>query len=140
MKKKTRSAKNYSVKCWLKKLEATTYDKDDILDEWNYTLFKYKMKEEVVQSEQKADCSFNPSPSCMWFKKVSYRRDISKKIMNVSKPLLMTFSRRMMALNLSISLPESAATHDSCKVHGDIDRNKNDIVAKLMVVICISYL
>ncbi|KAL1538109.1 putative disease resistance protein RGA3 [Salvia divinorum] len=142
-----RGAKDHSVKCWLKKLEATAYDMDDILDEWNYTLFKHKMKEEAsVESEfkQKAGCSFIPSPSCLRFKKVSDRRDISKKIERVKATLDDIFKEKD-TFKFVISLPETAATHDSWKVqstssielenvHGlDIDRNKNNIVASLMI-------
>ncbi|KAG6405569.1 hypothetical protein SASPL_133160 [Salvia splendens] len=41
--------KDQSVKSWLKKIENTAYEMDDILDEWDYYLFKHKMKASVEQ-------------------------------------------------------------------------------------------
>ncbi|XP_057791379.1 putative disease resistance protein RGA4 [Salvia miltiorrhiza] len=39
-----RGVSEQSVRNWLKKLEVTAYEMDDILDEWNYTLLKHKME------------------------------------------------------------------------------------------------
>ncbi|KAG6398005.1 hypothetical protein SASPL_139455 [Salvia splendens] len=39
-----RGVNDLSVKSWLKKLENTAYEMDDILDEWNYSLLKHNIE------------------------------------------------------------------------------------------------
>ncbi|KAL1538198.1 disease resistance protein RGA2-like [Salvia divinorum] len=89
-----RGVKESGVKGWLKKLENTAYEMDDILDEWNYELLK-RETEASAKSKQKIGCSFIPSP-CLCFKKVSIgvRRDTGKKIENVKAKLDQIFQEK----------------------------------------------
>ncbi|KAL1538517.1 putative disease resistance protein RGA4 [Salvia divinorum] len=135
-----RGVNDRNIKRWLKKLEATAYEMDDILDEWNYSLLKHKME----ALKKKVCCSFIPS-SCLCFKKVSVRRETAKKIENV-KVKVDQILKEKDEFNFIISLPANInltptpwreqSTHliDLKKVHGmDIYRKKNDIVSKLML-------
>ncbi|XP_047978033.1 disease resistance protein RGA2-like [Salvia hispanica] len=148
-----RGVNDHSIKSWLKKLENTAYEMDDILDEWNYSLLKYKMgasDEPEPQPEQKTGCSFIPSPS-LYFKKLSDRHSTANKIDNVKAKLAQilkemdNFKFVMMhngglANSEPATNPESKpwreqSTHviDLTKVYGlDIHSKENDIVSKLM--------
>ncbi|XP_057772162.1 putative disease resistance protein RGA3 [Salvia miltiorrhiza] len=135
-----RGVKESSVKNWLKKFEDTTYEMDDILDEWNYALLEHKIAE-AASPKQKVSCSFVPS-SCLSFNKVSFRRHTSKKIHNV-KAKLDQILKEKDDFNFVMHLPsidhmpksgrvQSTSSIDLKKVCGvDIEKNKNDIVRKL---------
>ncbi|KAG6395733.1 hypothetical protein SASPL_141857 [Salvia splendens] len=139
-----RGVKDKSVKKWLKKLEATAYEMEDILDEWNYILLKDKAEGSAEpEPEQKIGCSFIRS-SCLCFKKVSVRRDIAKKIENVKALLEQIYKERkefdfVMAPPTTDPVPtpwrvQSTPFVDLTKVHGvDIHNKKEDIVSKLML-------
>ncbi|KAL1546722.1 putative disease resistance protein RGA1 [Salvia divinorum] len=134
-----RGAKEKNVKRWLKKLENTAYEMDDILDEWNYSLLKHKM-EASVEPEQKVGCSFIPPP-CLWFKKVSVRRDIAKKIENVKAKLdLILKDKDGFKFETNSQPPtdpvreQSISSIDLKKVHGmDVKIKQNVIVSKLIL-------
>ncbi|KAL1538212.1 putative disease resistance protein RGA1 [Salvia divinorum] len=129
------------VKSWLKKLEATAYEMDDILDEWNYSLLRDEM-EVSAEPEQKIGCSFIPSP-CLCFKKVSVRRDTAMKIENVKAKLAQILKEKddfkfqtnsQPAIGTVTVREQSTSLIDLKKVHGsDIQRKKNDIVSKLLL-------
>ncbi|XP_047978635.1 putative disease resistance protein RGA1 [Salvia hispanica] len=133
------------VKIWLKQLENTTYEMDDILDEWNYSLLKHKLEDFAEpKPEQKIGCSFIPS-SCLGFKEIPFRRDIAKKIENVNAMLdqiLIEKDGFKFAISLPVTHPlpvpesqreQSTSSIDLKKVLGlDIVSKKNDIVRKLM--------
>ncbi|KAG6397991.1 hypothetical protein SASPL_139441 [Salvia splendens] len=135
-----RGVNDESVKSWLKKLEATTYEMDDILDEWNYSLLKHKL-EDFAEPEpvQKRGCSFIPS-SCLCFKDISFRRDIAKKIEHVNATLDQILKEKD-DFNFVISLPAPESQQepttsliDLKKVYGsDIYKKRDDIVKNMMV-------
>ncbi|XP_047964216.1 disease resistance protein RGA2-like [Salvia hispanica] len=139
-----RGVSEQSVKSWLKKLEATAYEMDDLLDEWNYTLLKHKMEASAEPEPKKmVCCSFIPS-SCLSFKKVTIRRDIAKKIENL-KATLDQILKEKDDFGFVVSLPatdhvsnhwkiQSTSSVELEKIVGvDIERNKNEIVSKLML-------
>ncbi|KAG8380077.1 hypothetical protein BUALT_Bualt07G0156100 [Buddleja alternifolia] len=74
-----RGYKEKIVQHWLNKLEETSYDIADVLDEWNYEKLKLQIEgpDNVVVPKPKV-CPF--IPSCLCFEKVTFRRDIAKKI------------------------------------------------------------
>ncbi|KAG6397998.1 hypothetical protein SASPL_139448 [Salvia splendens] len=136
------------VKSWLKELENTTYEMDDILDEWNYSLLKHKLEdfaEPEPEPVQKRGCSFIPS-SCLCFKDISFRRDIAKKIEHVNATLDQIYKERN-EFNFVISppatdpvpVPESqqeptTSLIDLKNVYGlDIYKKRDDIVKNMMV-------
>ncbi|KAG6395707.1 hypothetical protein SASPL_141831 [Salvia splendens] len=134
-----RGVNEESVKSWLKKLEATAYEMEDILDEWNY----YSLLKDKMEPKQKIGCSFFRS-SCLCFKKVSVRRDIAKKTENVKAMLEQIYEERkefdfVMAPPTTDPVPtpwrvQSTPFVDLTKVHGvDIHHKKEDIVRKLML-------
>lgn len=71
-----RRFKEDSVRDWLKRLEATSYEMDDVLDEWNFALLKHEMEQPSSKSKVR---SFIQS-SCLCFTKVTARHDTAKKI------------------------------------------------------------
>ncbi|XP_042021070.1 putative disease resistance protein RGA1 [Salvia splendens] len=136
------------VKSWLKELEATSYEMDDILDEWNYSLLKHKMEdfaEPEPEPVQKRGCSFIPS-SCLCFNDISFRRDIAKKIEHVKARLEQIYKDRN-DFNFVISLPttdpvpvpeshreQSTSSIDFNNVCGsDIYKKRDDIMKNMMV-------
>ncbi|XP_047979505.1 disease resistance protein RGA2-like [Salvia hispanica] len=139
-----RGVKDQSVKSWLKKLKATAYEMEDILDEWNYSLLKDKMEASAEpEPEQKIGCSFIRC-SCLCFKKVSVRHDIAKKIENVKAMLEQIYKERN-DFNFVISLPttdpvplpesqreQSTSSIDFNDIHGSgIFKKRDDIVKNM---------
>ncbi|KAL1538233.1 putative disease resistance protein RGA1 [Salvia divinorum] len=134
-----RAVKDPLVKSWLKELEATAYEMEDILDEWKYSLLKHEM-EASVEPKPKIGCAFIPFP-CSCFKKVSDRHDTAKKIENVKTKLAQILKEKDELKFESNSQPgtdfvkpQSISMIDSRKVYGsDIKMKKNEIVSKLML-------
>ncbi|KAL1538243.1 disease resistance protein RGA2-like [Salvia divinorum] len=143
-----RGVNDQSVKSWLKKLEVTAYEMDDILDEWNYTLLKHKTEDSKVEAsaERKVCCSFIPS-SCLCFKKVTTRRDTAKKIENLNATLDQILKEKD-NFGFVVSLPASDHMSSHWRIQStssielenivgvDIERIKNEIVNKLMLKGC----
>ncbi|KAL8490688.1 hypothetical protein ACS0TY_022621 [Phlomoides rotata] len=80
-----------SINTWLWKLRQTSYEMEDILDEWKYALLKLhngerSPEDDAAPPKQKV-CSFIPSSSCLCFNKVVARHEIAKKILNVKAQL-----------------------------------------------------
>ncbi|KAL8512775.1 hypothetical protein ACS0TY_019058 [Phlomoides rotata] len=135
-----------NINYWLSRLEQTSYEMEDVLDEWDYALLELQMEEHqsdddaVAPIKQKV-CCFVPSSWCLCFKKVVVRHNIAKKIVNVKAQLDEIFKEKdrygfVISQSKAESLPESSRIQstsliDSGKVHGrDIDRDV--IVKKLM--------
>ncbi|KAL8490632.1 hypothetical protein ACS0TY_022578 [Phlomoides rotata] len=80
-----------SINTWLWKLRQTSYETEDILDEWKYALLKLLNGERAPDDDdappKQKVCSFIPSSSCLCFKKVVARHEIAKKILNVKAQL-----------------------------------------------------
>ncbi|KAL8509949.1 hypothetical protein ACS0TY_016969 [Phlomoides rotata] len=133
---------------WLSRLEHTSYEMEDVLDEWDYALLKLKMQEHqsadaVAPSKQKV-CSFIPSSSTSWclcFKKVVVRHKLAKKILNVKAQLDEILEEKdrysfVSSQSRADPLPESwriqsTSLIDSRKVHGR-DGDSDILVSKLM--------
>ncbi|KAL7099932.1 hypothetical protein ACP275_09G117700 [Erythranthe tilingii] len=84
-----------SIKDWLTRLENTTYEMDDVLDEWNYSILKFQI-EQSSDGVAAADADVVPPKctvrfcipcSCLCFKKVYVRRGIALKIKQVKERL-----------------------------------------------------
>ncbi|KAL7140232.1 hypothetical protein ABFS83_09G108100 [Erythranthe nasuta] len=82
-----KGCKDKSVKDWLTRLENTSYEMDDVLDEWNYSILKIQIEhsDDFVPPKKKV-WSFIPT-SCMCFTKVFIRHDIALKIKEVKARL-----------------------------------------------------
>ncbi|KAL9156948.1 hypothetical protein ABFS82_09G113900 [Erythranthe guttata] len=82
-----KGCKDKSVKDWLTRLENTSYEMDDVLDEWNYSILKFQIEQsdDFVPPKKKV-WSFIPT-SCMCFKNVFIRHDIALKIKEVKARL-----------------------------------------------------
>ncbi|KAL9156947.1 hypothetical protein ABFS82_09G113800 [Erythranthe guttata] len=83
-----KGCKDKSVKDWLTRLENTSYEMDDVLDEWNYSILKFRIEQsdDFVPPNKKKVWSFIPT-SCMCFKNVFIRHDIALKIKEVKARL-----------------------------------------------------
>ncbi|XP_047959482.1 putative disease resistance protein RGA1 [Salvia hispanica] len=134
-----KAVNDQSVKSWLKELENTTYEMDDILDEWNYSLLKHKLEDSAEpEHEQKIGCSFIPC-SCLSFKEISFRRDIAKKIEHVNATLDQILNEKD-DFNFVISMPApeshrepTTSSIDFKNVYGsDIYKKRDDIVGNMM--------
>ncbi|EYU21424.1 hypothetical protein MIMGU_mgv1a0189591mg, partial [Erythranthe guttata] len=84
--------KEKSIKDWLTWLENTTYEMDDVLDEWNYSILKFQIEQSSsdhadVVPPNKCTVRFCIPCSCLCFKKVSVRRGIALKIKQVKERL-----------------------------------------------------
>ena len=86
-----RQLKENAVKLWLEKLKDTSYEMDDVLDEWNTALIKSEIEKEEEENaenepivKKKKVCPSIPSPSYLFgqVKKLGLRHDISHKIKN----------------------------------------------------------
>lgn len=82
---KKRQVTDVVVKLWLEKFKDTSYNMDDVLDEWNTALIEQRIqKEEIVENAyvlKKVRFSIPYIPS--WFsrvKKLGLRCDIAHKI------------------------------------------------------------
>ncbi|XP_047959485.1 putative disease resistance protein RGA1 [Salvia hispanica] len=134
-----KAVNDQSVKSWLKELENTAYEMDDILDEWNYSLLKHKMEASAKSKlKQMIGCSFIPSPR-LCFKKVSVRHDIAKKIEHVNATLDQILKEKD-DFNFVISMPApeshrqpTTSSIDFKNVCGsDIYKKRDDIVRNMM--------
>ncbi|KAL7100038.1 hypothetical protein ACP275_09G123700 [Erythranthe tilingii] len=90
-----KGCKDKIVKDWLKRLEDASYEMDDVLDEWNYSILKFQIEQSFHHDvaaaadavvHKKTVWSFIPS-SCVCFKKVVIRHDIALKIKEVKARL-----------------------------------------------------
>ncbi|EYU21418.1 hypothetical protein MIMGU_mgv11b023454mg [Erythranthe guttata] len=90
-----KGCKDKIVKDWLKRLEDASYEMDDVLDEWNYSILKFQIEQSSDRDvaaaadavvHKKKVWSFIPS-SCVCFKKVVIRHDIALKIKEVKARL-----------------------------------------------------
>ncbi|XP_031259568.1 putative disease resistance protein RGA4 [Pistacia vera] len=80
-----RQVKEKTVRLWLDWLKHTSYDIDDVLDEWNYAMLKQQI-EGAASVPKKKVCFFFPS-SCFSFKQMSLLHDIEIKIKEVNEHL-----------------------------------------------------
>ncbi|XP_031275674.1 putative disease resistance protein RGA3 [Pistacia vera] len=80
-----RQVKEKIVRLWLDRLKHTSYDIDDVLDEWNYTMLKQQIEGSTSIPKKKVYFFF-PS-SCFSFKQMSLRYDIAIKIKEVNEHL-----------------------------------------------------
>ncbi|XP_042020736.1 putative disease resistance protein RGA3 [Salvia splendens] len=130
-----RAVNGESVKSWLKELEATSYEMDDILDEWNYSLLKDKMEDFAEKC-----CSF---VICLCFRDISFHRDIAKKIEHVNATLDQILREKddfnFVISPVPVPVPEShreqsTSSIDFNSVYGsDIYKKRDDIVKNMML-------
>ncbi|KAL9142833.1 hypothetical protein ABFS82_14G197200 [Erythranthe guttata] len=79
--------KDKNVKDWLDRLERTAYEMDDVLDEWNMAILKFRIQQSNNAASKKKVWSFI-STSCICFKKIfAIRRHIVLKIKEVKARL-----------------------------------------------------
>ncbi|KAL8544562.1 hypothetical protein ACS0TY_004948 [Phlomoides rotata] len=140
-----RRFKDKKINYWMSRLEATSYEMEDILDEWDYAILKLHMDEHDSDDDVAAPapkqmvCSFIPSSLC--FKKTVVRHRIAKKILNV-KDQYDVILKDKEQFNFVSSHPtpdpapeswriQSTSLIDVAKVHGR-ERDTDILVGKLM--------
>ena len=82
---KKRQVTDVVVKLWLEKFKDTSYNMDDVLDEWNTALIEQRIQEEEIAENayvlKKVRFSIPYIPSwCNRVKKLGLRCDIAHKI------------------------------------------------------------
>lgn len=136
--------KDKSVKDWLWRLEQTSFQIEDVLDEWSYAILRHKMEHHTSQSQSRKLSSFIPSSSCLCFNKLVVRHDISRKIQNL-KSRLDEILKEKDRYNFVISQPkndpspapaaswrvQSTSLIDSAQVQGR-SHDLNTLVSKLI--------
>ncbi|KAL8462166.1 hypothetical protein ACS0TY_032487 [Phlomoides rotata] len=142
-----RRFKEGNINLWLSRLEQTSHEMEDVLDEWSYAILKLEVQQHqsddvLIAPSKKKVCSFVPSSSCLCFKKVVVRRDIAKKILNVKAQLdeiLKEKDRYSFAISQPTidPLPESWRIQSTSlinfgKVHGR-DRDRDILASKLLM-------
>ncbi|KAL8466186.1 hypothetical protein ACS0TY_035338 [Phlomoides rotata] len=136
-----------NINSWLSRLEQTSYEMEDVLDEWDYAILKLQMGERqsddaaVADAPKKKVCSFIPSSSCLCFKKAVVRHEIAQKIVNVKAKLdeiLKEKDRYGFVISQPIPDPlpqswriQSISLVDLGEIHGR-DRDGDILVSKLM--------
>lgn len=128
-----------NINHWLSRLEHTSYEMEDVLDEWNYAIQKFKIEHNADDDDaaKQKVCSF----SCLCFNKVVVRHDIAMKIQNLREQLDQILKEKD-RYNFVTSMPntdivpkfcrvQSTSLIDSAKVHGR-DRDVDMLVCKLM--------
>ncbi|KAL4334156.1 hypothetical protein GQ457_07G031480 [Hibiscus cannabinus] len=123
-----RQVKEESVKLWLEKLKATSYDMDDLIDEWNTFILKFRVSNKV--------CFCVPSSS-FCFSKIVLHRDFAVKIKDLNKRLqVIAVEKDMFSFNLNTSKGESerpvtTSFIDVSEIYGR-DQDKNAIIRMLL--------
>ncbi|XP_050234867.1 putative disease resistance protein RGA3 [Mercurialis annua] len=86
-----RQLKEIAVKQWLDKLNAVSYDMDDVLDEWSTAIFKSQVEGEDHNSASNPNSKRNVlsliKSSCFCFKEVGLRHDIAHRIKELNETL-----------------------------------------------------
>ncbi|KAK6124954.1 hypothetical protein DH2020_041299 [Rehmannia glutinosa] len=133
-----RGYKEKSIQHWLKKLEHTSHDIDDVLDEWNFAILKLQIEgpNNSVVPRQKV-CSFIQF-SCLSFREVATRHDIAKKIKGLKERLdrIVTEKDRY---DFIVGQPvresdrvRSTSSLDVSEIHGR-EADKQSLVRKLVI-------
>ncbi|XVF26899.1 hypothetical protein REPUB_Repub14bG0060100 [Reevesia pubescens] len=124
-----RQVKEEAVKLWLDKLKTTSYDMDDLIDEWNTCILK-------LQVEKKKVCSCFPSPY-FCFSKIVLHRDFAVKIKDLNKRLQVIgtekdmFSFDLARCNEESERPVTTSFIDVSEICGR-EQDKNTIISTLM--------
>ncbi|XP_065870850.1 disease resistance protein RGA2-like isoform X2 [Euphorbia lathyris] len=82
-----RQLKEATIQLWLDRLKDVSYDIDDVLDEWGFSIMKSQIEGDhyAPQSKRKV-WSFILSP-CFCFREVGFRHDIAVKITELNERL-----------------------------------------------------
>ncbi|XP_044497255.1 putative disease resistance protein RGA4 [Mangifera indica] len=127
-----------AVRRWLDQLKDTSYDMEDVLDEWNTEIMKLQVEGDLKDApapKQKVPSFF--LCSCFGIKQVVLRRDIAQKIKELNKKLDIiakekdTYNFKEMK---SIEAPERVQTTslvDVAEIYGR-EFEKNSLVSKLL--------
>ncbi|KAL7140263.1 hypothetical protein ABFS83_09G110300 [Erythranthe nasuta] len=112
--------KDKSVKDWLTRLENTTYEMDDVLDEWNYSVLKFRIEQSsdhdvYVPPKKEVWSSFVPSP-CLCFKKVITRHEIALKIEEIKTRLELILAEQARFGFHEIKSQPNQPSHQSLRV------------------------
>ncbi|PPD92252.1 hypothetical protein GOBAR_DD10796 [Gossypium barbadense] len=124
-----RQVKEAAVKLWLEKLKATSYDMDDLIDDWNTFVLKFQVPNNKV-------CFCMPSP-CFFFRKIVLHHDFAVNIRDLNKRFqAIAIEKDMFSfeLNRGSGEPERPVTTsfiDVSEIYGR-DQEKNAIIRTLL--------
>ncbi|KAH6828423.1 hypothetical protein C2S53_013824 [Perilla frutescens var. hirtella] len=140
-----RRYKDKGVNDWVLRLEQTSYEMEDVLEEWSYAILQHKMEHDASDQVTANDkvlisCLL---PSCLCFKNHVSRRDIAMKIQNLKAQLdeilkeknHYGFVMSQLASDPSSELAswrvQSTSQFDSSEVQGR-NRDTDIVVSKVM--------
>ncbi|XP_044497257.1 putative disease resistance protein RGA3 [Mangifera indica] len=133
-----RQMKDKAVRRWLDQLKDTSYDMEDVLDEWNTEIMKLQVEgdlEDAPAPKQKVPSFF--LCSCFGIKQVVLRRDIAQKIKELNEKLdIIAKEKDRYNFNdtKSIETPERVRTTslvDVAEIYGR-ESEKKSLVSKLL--------
>lgn len=84
-----RRYKDKGVNDWVVRLEQTSHEMEDVLEEWSYASLQHNIQQhhQLAAHHRKDKVCFPILPSCLCFKKVAFRRDIAVKVQNLKAKL-----------------------------------------------------
>ncbi|KAG8494697.1 hypothetical protein CXB51_012311 [Gossypium anomalum] len=124
-----RQVKEAAVKLWLEKLKATSYDMDDLIDDWNTFVLKFQVSNNKV-------CFCMPSP-CFFFRKIVLHHDFAVNIRDLNKRFqAIAIEKDMFSFELNRGSGESerpvtTSFIDVSEIYGR-DQEKNTIIRALL--------
>ena len=139
---KKRQMTDVVMKLWLKKFKDTSYNMDDVLDEWNTALIEQRIQEKEIAENayvlKKVRFSIPYIPS--WFsrvKKLGMRCDIAYKIKELNRTLDDIAKKRVAYVfkltrdNEVVEQPTTTSFVDVFDIC-DRDKDKNHLVSNLL--------
>ncbi|XP_044496579.1 putative disease resistance protein RGA3 [Mangifera indica] len=133
-----KQVKDEAVRQWLDQLKDTSYDMEDVLDEWNTEIMKLQVEGELKDApapKQKVPSFF--LCSCFRIKQVVLRRDIAQKIKELKGNLDSIVEekdkfkfKKMKSIEIPKRVPSTSFV-DMTKTYGREDE-KNSLVSKLL--------
>ena len=141
-----RQVTDAAVKLWLEKFKDTSYNMDDVLDEWNTTSIKKRIQKEEKEEEiaenahvLKKVCFSIPSiPS--WFsrvEKLGLRCDIAHKIKELNETLD-EIAKKRVAYEFELTKDSEVVERPTATSFVDVfdicvrDKDRNDLVSNLL--------
>ncbi|XP_047952838.1 putative disease resistance protein RGA3 [Salvia hispanica] len=79
-----------AISDWVLSLEQTSYEMEDVLEEWSYALVQHMVEIGAANLNKKQKQKVSPSlllPSCLCFRNVVFRHDIAVKVENLKAKL-----------------------------------------------------
>ncbi|XP_031282927.1 putative disease resistance protein RGA3 [Pistacia vera] len=136
-----RQVKEMAVRLWLDQLKHTSYDMEDVLDEWNTAILKLHIEGFEDTDVPKKVC-FPFHSVCFSFKQVGLRRDIAVKIEEINENMTDivkttdTFNFNVIKSVEKPELVQSTSLIDESEICGRVE-DRGALVSKLLSEGCV---